>query len=167
MTINLFILIFICFIFLILTPIIILFYTRNNFKNRKIFMFIFSCFYFFVLIAGTICTIENQFPNLIFNFDFNNNWFLLKFLLFNFGISNILINIGMLIPIGFIVYSFSKNNNFLKIILLSIFISIFIELYQWVLPINRDTEIGDLIMNSFSGLISAIFCKILKKIKII
>ena len=167
MKINLYLFLFICFISLIILPLTILYFTKKKLKWRKILMIIFSCFYFIILLLGTICTIDNQYPSLLFYFDFSGKWFSIQFLFFNFSLSNILINIGMLIPIGFIIFSFTKNKTFQKTILTAILISISIEIYQWILPIKRDTEIGDFLMNTLSGIISAISCKLLKKLNLI
>lgn len=166
MKINLYLLGIISIIVLIILPILIFEATNRNQLLRKKLMFIFSVFYFVLLIAGTICKIDNDYPYLIFSFDFTQPWFKIKFMLFNFGISNILINLGMFIPLGYIVVTFSPKKYFFKTIILSFLFSIIIELYQWILPITRDSEIGDIILNCLSGVMSACWCKILEKLNV-
>jgi len=77
----------------------------------------------------------------------------------------VLINLFMLFPIGFIVYVFSKDKPFLKTIIITLLVSLIIETLQFVLPIHRNTEILDIILNFLSGVISASYCHLLSKLK--
>ena len=73
----------------------------------------------------------------------------------------------MLFPIGFIVHVFCKNHKFLKTILYSFLISLFIENYQFILPISRTTELTDLLFNTLGGVLSAKFIKAKLNVQII
>ena len=143
------------FIFIILPSIIILLIKDE--KKLKILSSVIFIFYLIILFVGTILELDEVYPNLSFYFDFNHSWFSPNFLWFNFSIDNLIINAGLMFPIGFFTYTHFKNNKFLKTILLAFTLSILIEIYQMILPIYRNTEILDIILNTISGIFSAIY----------
>ena len=68
-------------------------------------------------------------------------------------------------PIGFFIYSNLKKSQFKRTIILSILLSITIEIYQTILPVYRNTELLDIFLNGFSGLFSVIFFKFIEKMR--
>ena len=163
MIINFYFAFVLTLIFIIILPTIIYIYIKDDSIKKKISI-IYFCIYLLILFVGTIAEIDIKLPNLIVNFNFSYPWFSSYFLWFNFDIDNLIVNILLMIPVGFFTYSFCKNRKFLKTIIVSICISIIIEIYQTILPVYRNTEILDLILNLLSGTISAIFYKFLQNL---
>jgi glycopeptide antibiotics resistance protein len=153
------------FILMVIAPIILVFALKNHQKALKIITTIFACGYFVCLFIGTTADINMTSSKTTIDFDFTKKWFNINFLLYDFDLDNILINLFMFFPIGFIVYVFADKKPFIKTIILALILSIIVELYQFILPINRYTELTDLIFNTTSGLISACVCKLLLKLK--
>lgn len=164
MTINLYLCVSLFFIFGLAIPTILVFTLKNHQKVLKILAGIMLAVYFIFLLIGTTAKIDISLPNASFYLDFSSNWFEMNFIAFGTGKSNILINLVLFLPLGFVVFIFSKKRPLLKTIMFSLTLSITIELLQWILPITRNTEILDVILNTISGTISAIFCYFLKKL---
>lgn len=149
-------------------------------KMAKIYLVL----YVLALFVGTIAEIgkiENCFyAKLIFD----KPWFNAFFLIANLSFDNVLINVFMFFPLGFLVYAFSsqklllvrddKNLNnsqnikiytyshsFFLTILISFFASLLIETYQMILPIYRNSELADIVFNTLSGFVSATYFEIL------
>lgn len=164
MTLNLTfcIVLFVCFIFIF--PIILSFVLSGHQKLLKILAIICFVAYLLVILYGTLCTIKIEYPNITFSLQFNSTWFSMYFTAFNFGFVNVIINLAMFLPIGFFVFSITKKHRFLKTILISLFLSLLVETLQWVLPVVRNTEILDLILNVLSGILSFFVCSIISKI---
>lgn len=160
---NTILLFIIAFLLLFVAPIVLSFKLKNNQKALKITAIIFACFYFIALFIGTTCEIDIDIYKTTISFDYTKNWFDINFLIYDFDFDNILINLSMFFPLGFIVYVFFEKNPFFKTLIFSICLSLFIELYQFILPISRFTELTDLVFNFLSGLISAYVCKFLIK----
>lgn len=148
-------------------PILILKFTKNKIKLRKNVIGIIFSIYLIILFLGTISLLKYNYPYFTFSLNFSYDWFSLRFSFFNFSINNIIINICIFIPIGIYIFTFVHNKNIFILILIVALISLFIEIYQFVLPIYRDSEIGDIILNTFGGSLSILLCKILKKYQII
>ena len=163
MTINLILCVVLFCLFILIIPIIVSFCLRRHKKALKIVAIISFVVYLFFLFYGTLCKISIDYPDITFDLKFDSPWFSLYFLTFNFGKTNVLINLVIFLPIGFFVYATCDKKCFLKTILLSFFLSVFIELLQWILPVYRNTEILDVILNTISGLLSALLCQILYK----
>ena len=157
----------IMFILMFILPTILLITLKKHTKPLKILTIILSIAYFILLFIGTTFKISIKNNNLIIYPNFTNNWFSMRFLLYSFAKRNILINIALLFPIGFIVQVFCKKNKFLKTILYTFLLSLFIELYQFILPVSRTTELTDILFNTLGGFLSAAYCYILRKINII
>ena len=155
----------IAFLFMVVVPTTLVFALKNHQKVLKIITFIFACIYFFVLFIGTTCVLNIDSNLTTISFDFTKDWFSIDFLWFDFRLGNMLINLSMLFPLGFIVYAFSKHKPFFKTIIFAFAISLLIELYQFVLPIYRNTELTDILFNTLSGVISGVYCHILSKLK--
>ena len=144
-------------------PTILLFALKKHPKTLKTCTIILSIIYFTLLFIGTAFKVTVLNGNLVIKPNFTQNWFSMHFLTHNFSTTNILVNLALLFPIGFIVYIFAKNHRFLKTILFAFLISCIIEFYQFALPVARGTELTDLLFNTLSGLISVTYCAILEK----
>ena len=153
----------IAFLMMVVMPTILVFALKNHKKALKITTLIFAILYFACLFIGTTCVLNINSTSTSISFDFTKNWFSIDFLCFDFRIGNMLVNLSMLFPIGFIVYVFSNRKPFIKTIIIAFCLSLFIELYQFILPIHRNTELTDILFNTTSGLISATYCYILSK----
>lgn len=148
---------------MIVLPTILILSLKNHPKALKISAIILSIIYFVLLFIGTTFQMSIKNGNLSVYPDFTQEWFSISFLLASFQPVNLTINLILLFPIGFIVFSFAKKRPFLKTIIIAFLISILIELYQFILPVARTTELTDILFNTLSGFISAIYCKILQK----
>jgi len=89
-------------------------------------------------------------------FDFSKPWFSLKFLWYGTGETSLFYNLFMLIPVGAFVVTQTTKKRLLKTIIISFCLSFIIELFQFILPISRYTEIFDLITNTISGVIGCL-----------
>lgn len=164
MTINLHFAILIAIMFCFIIPTFLMIFLKKHHKALKICAGVLFCVYLGLLFIGTTATINIKNSNLIINLNFNEPWFSLDFDWFETSKTNVLINLFLLFPLGFVVYTFSEKHQFLKTVLFSLLLSIIIELYQFILPVHRNTELSDIIFNTLSGVISAAYCELLKKI---
>jgi len=164
MTINISLAYTLAFLFVFVLPSIFVFMLKNKPKILKPVVVTLFVIYLILLFIGTAGKISLKGNTLSISLDFSHGWFSSYFSWFQFSKRNIIINLFMFFPIGFVVYSLSNKHPFLKTILLSFLISITIELYQWVLPIVRNTEVSDILFNFASGIISALYCEVLKKL---
>lgn len=146
--------------------IVVFFNNKKILKNLGIVFFVFYLVGLFVLVLGQVNLVGEK-VTLYFYTD--SKWFNIYFLWADFGKINILINLFMLFPVSGFVFSQTENKCLLKTILLSFLISLLIETTQFILPINRCTEVFDIVLNVCSGIIGyTYFCllfKIIKKIK--
>lgn len=167
MEINIYLAIISIFLILFAVPFLLCTILKNKRTALKIFITIWFVIYLAFLFIGTTANIQidNNIVKLWYNF--NMPWFKLDFSFYSSGMFNIFTNLAMMFPIGFFIFSVYPKNQFLKTIFLSLIISIIIELYQWILPVNRHTEIFDVVLNVASGIISAIYCLILKMLNVI
>ena len=170
MYINLKLAIVLIVFFFIFYPLIIIFCFRKNLKVLQIIAklsFIFYLVLVSILVFGDVGVKNNLFfVRLIADVP----WFTLDFCIASFSKSNILYNLIMMIPISAFVYAnsnileinskdFVKNQKIiiLKTILVSFAISLFIEVFQFILPVSRTTELFDLVTNTFSGVLGYVF----------
>lgn len=123
--------------------------------------------YLAIIFVGTTAVIKFKSNSMIIDYDFTNGWFSMSFLWFGSTKTNFFVNLIMMFPIGFFVFTFCKKHLILKTILFSFILSLIIETYQFVLPVARNTEVLDLILNTLSGAISAIYMFIMRKLKVI
>ena len=157
--------IFIAIFLMFILPTLLILCLDSHQKALKICTVILSVAYFILLFIGTSFNLQIKSNNLVIYPDFTKPWFSLKFIPYNFSLSNILVNLALLFPIGFIVSVFSKRKAFLKTILYSFLVSLLIELYQFILPISRGTELTDILFNTLGGVLSGLYCFYLNKIK--
>lgn len=158
---NTIIIFVLAFIFMAILPVVLSFALKNHQTALKITTIVLSCIYFVALFIGTTCDISISLNKTTIEFDYTHSWFTIDFLVYDFDLDNILINVFMFFPLGFIVYTFAKTKHFSKTIILALILSLCIELIQFVLPIHRYTELTDILFNTLSGLISAFACKLL------
>jgi len=141
------------------------------FKNKrailKILMSILLLVYIFAIFVGTTAVITIKPTSMIIDYDFSIGWFSMSFLWAGSTKMNFFINIIMMFPVGLFVFSFCKEYLVLKTILFSFILSFIIETYQFILPVARNTEILDLILNTLSGAISAAYMLVMRKLKVI
>ena len=149
---------------MVVAPVILVFALKNYPKILKITTVVLACFYFIFMFIGTTADISMTLSKTTIEFDFTKKWFNINFLLYDFDLDNIIINLFMFFPIGFIVYVFANKKPFIKTIIFAFCLSLFVELYQFILPIERYTELTDIIFNTASGLISATVCHYLSKL---
>lgn len=149
---------------MIVFPAILLLALKKHQTALKICTIILMIIYFSLLFIGTSFKVYVKNGNLVIHPNFTSSWFSMRFVLFNFSLTNILVNLALLLPTGFIVYVFAKEHKFLKTISFAFLISLFIELYQFILPVSRATELTDILLNTLSGVISASYCCLLEKL---
>lgn len=163
-SVNIYLGIAVAFMFCLIIPTILVFLLKKNEKALKITTIIFLSIYLILLFVGTTAELGYNGTTATFKIVFNKSWFSPSFMLFGTGSLNLLVNIFLLFPVGFVTFVFSKKYKFLKTILFAFALSLLIETYQIVLPIYRNTELGDIILNTISGVISAVYCTILTKL---
>ena len=159
---NTFLFLILAFVLAVVTPTVLVFALKKHKKALKITAIVFSCVYFVCLFIGTTAKLEISADKITVAFNFTEPWFSIDFLFLDFSLKNMFVNLAMMFPLGFIVYVFTNKKPFLKTVIFALSLSLFIELYQFILPIYRNTEITDIIYNVLSGVISATYCQILK-----
>ena len=151
------------FFLMLVLPTILVISLKNHPKALKICTICLMCCYFIILFIGTTFKIGLKNNTVSISADFSKEWFSMSFLLYSFKPVNLTINIALLFPLGFIVYYFANDHKFLKTILYTFLLSLFIEFYQFMLPIKRTTELTDLLFNTLGGVLSALYCSFLQK----
>lgn len=152
------------FLFCVIIPTILVFALKKHERALKICTIIFSVVYLIFLFIGTTAELGFDGVNASFKIIFDKSWFSPAFMWFGTGTLNMLVNIFLLFPVGFVTFVFAKKHKFLKTILFAFLLSLFIETYQMVLPVHRNTELGDVILNTASGVISSVYCFVLSKL---
>ena len=144
------------FLFLIFpTLMLVVFFKRKKvLKILGLVSFILYCIGLSLLVFGSV-SITKEYAILTFNN--KSTWFSSYFIFAEFGTANIIYNLAMLFPVSAFIFSQTEKNVFLKTIVTSFLISLTIEVFQFVLPIHRCTEIFDLITNTISGAIGYIY----------
>lgn len=159
---NTILVLMLAFILMVIVPTVLVFTLKTHPKALRVATIVFACVYFICLFIGTTCTLDIDLKTVNIGFNFTEKWCSIDFLLMDFRLGNMFVNLFMFFPLGFIVYVFAKNQPFKKTVIFALCLSLFIELYQFILPIYRNTELTDILFNVISGLISAGFCKLLK-----
>lgn len=157
MEINLIVAIILLIVFIVVLPSIAIFVFINNARILKILSII--SFVLFLICLGFLVFGNVSFKNgnIVLTLQTNNKWFSMIFLWGSFSVTNILLNIFMLFPVGAFCLCNFKKHTFIKTLLISFVISVTIELLQFVLPVNRSTEILDVILNTLSGAIGYLY----------
>jgi len=166
MKINLYIAIVFIIFFYLIYPILMF----KLIKNRRVLKII-GIVSFFIYILILCCLvfgeviIKDNF--ILLNIKTSYVWFKLNFIIANFAKLNVIYNLIMLFPVAAFVFSITKKRVLLKTIIISFLISFLIELFQFILPVDRTTELFDLLTNTVSGIIGFfyynLFFKSLKK----
>ncbi|MCM3068366.1 VanZ family protein [Priestia flexa] len=76
---------------------------------------------------------------------------------------NILLNICLFVPFGFLI-TFKIQNKLLKVTLLGFLLSFLMEFLQYVVPRGRIADINDIITNSLGVIIGYLLAKLYQKI---
>ena len=165
MKINIYLAFTLAFVFMILLPTILVFTLKSKPKSLKFISIVMFVFYLCALFLGTLTWFNMNGQTVILTLNLSTGeWFSSYFIWYGLGKLNILINLAMFLPVGFFVFTLTNKHPFLKTILLSLSLSLLIEFLQFALPIYRNTEVLDIVLNTLSGLISATYCLILSKL---
>jgi glycopeptide antibiotics resistance protein len=155
-------------IFLVLAPLVIIFVQNQTiFKTIIITLFI---FYLIVLFANTTGSMRFQNNSVTIEVILKGGWFdkeiLMTWIPNEFG--DFYRNIIMFVPLGTFT-TLIKPSSFKKTMLITVIVafctSFLIEFLQFMLPIHRWPQISDVIFNTLSAIIGAIFAFICLKIK--
>lgn len=157
MEINLILAIVLFIIFVILLPSVAIFILINKKQLLKIFGIVFFILYLIVLGSLVFGDVSFKNGNLILKFTTNTKWFNMYFVWGSFTKSNLLLNIIMLFPVGAFVLALNTKHSFIKTIVFSFVISFTIEVLQFVLPIQRTTEVLDILLNTLSGILGYLY----------
>lgn len=163
MNINLWLAISLIILLELIVPTILCLTLKNKPLSLKVCTIILAVLFFAFLFVGTTAEVTLKNNIIKVNYVFTDSWFDFKIKFGSTSISNIMVNIVLLFPVSYIVFVFSKTNYFAKCIFFAFVVSLIIETYQWVLPIPRGTEIIDLILNTLCGVVSYLYCKLLKR----
>ncbi len=130
-------------------------------KNAKIWVGICLSLYLSLLFIGVFSKIDIVWPNIkvYFNADYGQFCNLKNLNIITLSFSNVAINLSMFIPFGIIIYYLCKTKRLVKTIIFSLSLSILIEILQFLLPINRVTELFDVIFNIISSILGVFICK--------
>lgn len=142
-------------------PTILCFVLKNNQKAFKITMACLSAVFFVLLFVGTTAEVTLKQNTVAVCYKTTELWFDFGITFGNTDITNIAVNLLLLFPVGYIVFTFSGKNYFFKCTAMALIISLIIETYQWVLPFPRSTEVIDIILNTASGIIGYAYSKLL------
>lgn len=157
----------------IICPIILIF-LYNKRKVNKVLSIILLCLYSIVLCVGVFSHFSKDSQYVYINFDYSGQWASENI---TFGLIvaplDLAINLVMLIPYGviFILLRTYKHpqlklsKHLIFSFLIGFAIGIFIEFFQFTLPIKRSIQFSDVILNSISCLLGSIYFVILMKIK--
>ena len=158
-SLNLEIALILGFIFILIFPILL-----NFFKNNNILLTIYLLTYLIVLTCGVLLEITISNHTVYFSLTITDNWFSNKLSLAFFDPLSVLINIFLLFPIGYLIPCLIYKHKLIRVILSSLFISIFIEFLQFSLPIKRSPEVLDVLNNLISGILGYLYYLFLNKL---
>ena len=143
---------------------IVFFLVSKNEKHIKVVYFILTILYCLVVCVGVFTNIQlNKLITIEFLDNINNLNKTFNFNLFPNTFQDVIINILMFVPLGFLLMPIFKKHAFVKTLLIGISFTIMIEISQLVLPISRNPQLSDIILNSLSCLIG-IACFIILKL---
>lgn len=157
--------IFLMILFALIIPTVYLVIFRNNKKVIRVGTIILSIVYFSFLFVGFLGEVALRDNVLTITLPFNGKWFKAhRFLIYNFGLDNVLVNIALFFPMAFISFIFCKKHKFVKTILLSFILSVLVEFLQFALPVMRIVELTDLLFNTLGGIVGACYVMTLFKL---
>ena len=154
-------------------PILLLAFAKNE-RAKATAMGILFVIYLAITLIGTWANIAFDSQNMTIYFDFGTKWGgkNIDYVFQNFALTDIYINLCMLVPLGLVVSYFFKHLKPLTAVILCWFLGFisgfFIELSQYILPISRVVQVSDAIFNMVGlfvgGLIGRICIGVSKKI---
>ena len=149
--------------FFVCAPIILLVFRKHK-KTLYIISNVLLILYILILSIGVFGQITIKENNTIILIHFDNTlWLNGTFIFASQSAFNATVNTFLLFPLGQYIALKSKHP-ILQSIVWSFIVSTIIELLQFVLPIDRTTEILDIILNTISGLLGAIYILLIQKI---
>lgn len=137
--------------------IVVFFNNKKVLKIVGIVCFVLYCVALACLVFGRV-SIKNNVASL--TFETNSKWFSSYFIWGSFGKTNVIYNLIMFFPVSAFIISQTKNKIFLKTLLTSFIMTIIIESFQFILPIVRNTEVLDIVLNTISGIIGYLYFKV-------
>ena len=145
------------FIFLFIIP---LFLIKINKKILyKTYIFTYTILLFFGVLSDISIKNNTMFISLVTTEKIANNFLSISYV----NIYNITINLLLFFPFGVTLPLINKNCTLLKLIIFSLFLSIFIEFLQFLLPIIRYPEVLDVITNIISVILGYIYYLLISK----
>ena len=136
------------------------FFTFMLLKNKRVIKSLFiilTIFYSIVVLIGVLTNIQlGETIYIAKSVDINRT--------FNFSpitrnVRDITINICMLAPLGFLLGGIINKYKVIKSVTFGLILSIFIEVMQYILPIGRNAQLTDIILNTISALIGVLIFK--------
>lgn len=148
------------FTFILVVPFFIIFFAK-----KRIYHISYIILYLIILLILVLLDVTIFNNKIHISFTITNKWFNNKLSLAYFDFTSILINLFLLFPLGCIIPCLTRKKILIKILLFSLFASIYIELLQFSLPINRSSELLDVLNNLISGILGYLYYLVLIKIK--
>lgn len=165
------------YILLIMTMIYGLYYLfelKNFNKDKQIhcsLLYVYICLILFLTIIPRDFSLNPNYKNVIpLQYPFDNlRPFNDLFLMRKGAVIDIVLNILMMIPFGFLYSKVKNNNNLFKVVVITFLFSLFIESFQLITSIfliyQRSFDVTDILTNTLGGLLGYSFYKILIKLK--
>lgn len=160
MTINTTLIIILAIFFYLIYPFFIM--LIKNKKIQKALAIVSLCIFIAILTIGTLGKIDISKEKTIISFEKSGTWAnkTISFSFSNLILQDIIINILMLLPIGFFVSYIFENKKWWEKILLSTAIGlccgILIEFCQFIFPVPRSVQLSDAILNMISSTLGSI-----------
>jgi len=148
-------------IFYFLVPLLVMFFVGNN-KKLKIILSVLLSLFLVVLFIGVFGEIDITKEFVYIDFDFSAGFFN-KDIITNFSTYKVdrVINLIMLIPIGEVVCISAKQKNskfgILFAVIIGLLTGLFIETFQFILPVPRSVQLSDVVYNTISCVIGYLY----------
>lgn len=162
---NIYLLIVLLIIYYAVLPVLFAIFIKSD-KALKITFLVYLIAFLPLLICG-VFGVVNISNNVTVTFASNGKWLgkAFSFSPVPRGVQDFVINVFMLVPIGISTYVLAKNQKLLKGLLVGVLVGAIIEIMQLILPITRSPELSDIILNSISSLLGAVYMLVIYKIK--
>lgn len=142
-------------------------------KRKRLLDLIFFLFFIAFIAILIVCTIGKIEINRDFStlhFDFSYKWCekSINWLPYTKSITDFLINISMLFPVGLFIFTISSKKSWQKLLICLCIGAAFgtlIESYQFILPVARSVQLSDVLLNSISSLLGGLYAYFLTFIK--
>lgn len=156
-SLNLKIVFVISLFFLFIVPILL------KFISKKWLYITYLIIYTIILILGVFLDVSISDSSVKLSILFTNKWANNNLSFFYINSISILINLFLLFPYGFFLPLISNKFTFLKLIIIGLFMSLFVEILQFLLPIIRYPEVLDVINNVISVILGYIYYLLISK----